>query len=114
MRSFLTALLVATFVTPVAAQDKAKPNPWMREALAGDVMLLRGKVYRLEGVTCPPADTPEGRDAKALLNAFLRAGEGNVRCLFNGPEGDRTARCFKERRDFSKGMIDSGLCEADG
>ncbi|WP_120500889.1 hypothetical protein [Roseovarius sp. EL26] len=79
------------------------------KAISGHQMLIRGEFATLKAVLCPPISTPEGRDAKTLLNAFMKSGRGNVRCIIDGPEDNRTVECFKERRSFATGMIESGL-----
>ncbi len=82
------------------------------KAISGHLMLMRGDLVRLEGVVCPPVDTLDGRNAKALLSTFMRSGRGTVRCTISGPEGDKTARCFKDRQSFATGMVNSGFCTA--
>ena len=108
--SLLICLLLAVSAFPSSggARDYRSIHPL--KALSGDLMLIKGQHVRLEGVLCPPVNTIAGRDAKALLNTFLKAGRGTVRCNINGPAGSRTAVCFKERRSFAAGMIASGLC----
>ncbi|MEJ2289148.1 MAG: hypothetical protein P8Y02_11000, partial [Deinococcales bacterium] len=82
---------------PSSAIDR-KPRVW--RALSGDRVELDGTAYDLKGVVCPDPDSNQGRDAKALLNTFLRG--GSITCRI---EGDQ-ATCRKEGRDMATGMID--------
>lgn len=84
-----------------AASARAnQPRIWI--ALSGDRIELDGFQVPLADVTCPPADTPEGRDAKALLNTFLRA--GHVRCTITGTVAVQTAVCTVNGHDINEEM----------
>ncbi|MDK3074047.1 hypothetical protein QO034_13075 [Sedimentitalea sp. JM2-8] len=83
-----------------ASAKSNRPRIW--SALSGDRIELDGVQFALDGVTCPPADTPEGRDAKALLNTFLRA--GHVRCTIAGTVTAQTAVCTVNGHNINEEM----------
>ncbi len=92
---------------PAATARDNKPRIW--RALSGDLMELDGLSVRVQGITCPSPDTGKGRKAKALLNTFLRG--GNISCEITITDGIALGVCRKDRRDFAKGLAQSGLCD---
>lgn len=112
-RAHTLLVWLAVWAAPmVYASDPApraienEPRIW--RALSGDMLELDGTIYRLHGVRCPDMGEKDGRDAKALLNTFLRGGEIACR-VWQSPEGPH-ATCNKEGRDVATGLIKSGLC----
>ncbi|WP_397541767.1 hypothetical protein [Roseovarius salis] len=105
----LAIVLVVALAAPAARSDVSAPardgTPRVWIALSGERLSLDGVEYRLRGVTCPNPGTMAGRQAKALLNTFLRG--GHVVCDLRGT----TASCAKEGRDAAAGLVASGLCE---
>lgn len=103
-------LAAALLAAPALAAESGAPAvdnaPRIWRAISGDTLELDGKTYRLRGVDCPEPETSVGRQAKALLNTFLRG--GYISCEVSG----KTASCRKEGRDMASGMVESGLCEA--
>lgn len=109
----LLPFLVALWLAPTAwASDPAsraienEPRIW--RALSGDRLELDGTIFRLHGVRCPDLDEEAGRDAKALLNTFLRGGD--IACRVWRTSDGPQAQCAKEGRDIATGMVRSGLC----
>ena len=95
----------------VAAQEGRQTR-----ALSGSRLLFLGQEIALTGISCPNPVTKAGRDAKALLNTFLRRA-GYFRCDMADDGTALRGQCFvAERRGLAErsivqGMIDSGLCE---
>lgn len=73
----ITALSASAQTDPAASASNNQPRIW--SALSGERIQVDGDVLRLRDVTCAKPTTDAGRNAKALLNTFLRA--GHVRCL---------------------------------
>ena len=92
---------------PAPRAIENEPRIW--QALSGEMVELDGVIYRLHGVRCPDMAVKEGRDAKALLNTFLRGGKIECR-VWQTPQGPH-ATCAKEGRDVATGLIRSGLCQ---
>ncbi|MBV2358904.1 hypothetical protein KUH32_03885 [Thalassococcus sp. CAU 1522] len=98
---------------PVAAQETTAPgtdrfghgDAW---AVSGHVFDIKGRRFTLAGVVCPDPGTETGREAKALMNQFLRT---RIRCRARpGPEDGWEARCEANSRDVAEALISSGLC----
>ncbi|PLS21842.1 hypothetical protein C0U40_10195 [Amylibacter cionae] len=118
---FLTGMCVL----PLAAQAEEKRRVdtaiWDRvdtKAISGDRILFKGQELLLENLTCPDPSETEGRDAKALMNTFLRRA-GYFECeLVELPDNRLRGSCtVAERRglkgkNLSTGMVQSGLCHA--
>ncbi len=79
------------------------------QAFSGDTIQLGETIFRLDGVECPKSTTPDGRQAKALANTFLRI-QGQVGCISDGYLGDCMARTIDGERRLSAVMLRSGLC----
>ena len=71
-------------------------------------MELDGETIRLQGVHCPDPTSEPGRDAKALLNTFLRA--GHVRCKITTAPDGKHGLCVVNDKSINEGMGKSGHC----
>lgn len=88
------------------------------KAISGDRILFKGQELLLENLTCPDITETDGRDAKALMNTFLRRA-GYFECdVVELPDTRLRGSCtVAERRglkgkNLSTGMVQSGLCHA--
>lgn len=74
-------------------------------AVSGDTISLDGHISQLEGVVCPPPDIVAGRDARALLNTFLRA--GTVRCTTSFGFSATIATCTVNGKNINAAIANS-------
>lgn len=78
-------------------------------ALSGDRIIINDTEMWFQDLTCPPPETEAGRDAKALMNTFLRVGD--IDCLMTRTTGQPwRGACTAEGKDIAEGMRKSGLC----
>jgi len=94
-------------VSPDATAIKGKPRVW--KALSGHEIEIDGKRARLAGITCPDPDTPEGRDAKALVNVMLKSGKTKCRLKMAG--GVRQATCTSNGYVMNDVLVEQGYCK---
>ena len=79
------------------------------KAIAGHRIIIKGTKMKFSSLRCPNPDTIKGRDAKALMNTFLRA--GYVYCTMRSYAGSGwVGNCTVNGKDVSAGMKKSGLC----
>ncbi len=90
-------LPVAATANPASSAIQNQPRIW--SALSGNRMQIDGYELRLRGVTCAAPATDAGRNAKALLNTFLRA--GHVRCRVTD---DAQATCTVNGQSINEQM----------
>lgn len=99
--------------------EQAIWNKVHTKAISGDRILFNGAELLLENLTCPDATTDKGRDAKALMNTFLRRA-GHFQCEVELLSDDRLRghctvaerRGLKATTNLSTGMVKSGLCHS--
>lgn len=99
--------------------EQAIWNKVHTKAISGDRILFNGAELLLENLTCPDATTDKGRDAKALMNTFLRRA-GHFECEVELLPDDRLRghctvaerRGLKAATNLSTGMVKSGLCHS--
>lgn len=121
---FSVALLVLGTAAPVMADGtlQVKQAIWNKvhtKAISGDRILFNGTELLLENLTCPDVTTELGRDAKALMNTFLRRA-GHFECEVELLPDDRLRghctvaerRGLKATTNLSTGMVKSGLCHS--
>ncbi|GGA05373.1 hypothetical protein [Neptunicoccus cionae] len=122
-RSALVLLALCLLSAAAQAQEPRRVETaiWDRvntKAITGGRILFKGQEMLLENLTCPDVDKTAGRDAKALMNTFLRRA-GHFECdVVELPDSRLRGRCtVAERRglkgrNLSTGMVQSGLCHA--
>lgn len=99
--------------------EQAIWNKVHTKAITGDRILFNGAELLLENLTCPDATTEKGREAKALMNTFLRRA-GHFECEVELLPDDRLRghctvaerRGLKPSANLSTGMVQSGLCHS--
>ncbi len=80
-------------------------------AYSGHHFEIKGHQIRLDGVRCPDVDTVAGRDAKALMNQFLRT---NIKCRVLPAEGGWRGSCTANGQDVAEALLSTGLCRVHG
>lgn len=107
----LIPLIACLLVTPVVAEDKVH-----RLAITGDTLIVDNTTIRLKDTECPPFTTDEGRAAKLLVTAMLRA--PLVECAYvDGPEGNvgdciyRTTKLAQKARSMVDELRKRNLCQ---
>ncbi|MCP5074313.1 MAG: hypothetical protein GY947_13625 [Rhodobacteraceae bacterium] len=85
-------------------------------AITGDRILFKGQEMKFTDLSCPSPETEAGRDAKALMNTFLRrAGYFECHMTSAGRTGWQGWCTVSERKglagkNIAEGMVQSGLC----
>ncbi|MFT4716140.1 MAG: hypothetical protein ACI861_000348 [Paracoccaceae bacterium] len=80
------------------------------KAISGNKIIIKNRTMSLKGLSCASPSTEQGRDAKALLNTFLRA--GYVECtMYSSSGGSWSGHCIVNGKDVATGMKQSGLCK---
>ena len=107
----LIPLITCLLVTPVDAEDKVH-----RLAITGDTLFVDNTTIRLKDTDCPPFTTDEGRAAKLLVTAMLRA--PLVECAYvDGPDGKvgdciyRTTKLAQRARSMVDELRKRNLCQ---
>ena len=78
-------------------------------AISGMELIVDGKRFYLKGLRCPDPETPEGRQAKALLNTMLRSDD--VDCHLSRLLGEPWfGTCVIGGRDPAEMLRKAGLC----
>lgn len=80
-------------------------------AINGHLIEIKGRRILMRDFRCPDPLTEPGRDAKALMNQFLRT---NITCVMQ-PDGARwVGDCWANDRNVTDSMVSTGLCKGIG
>ena len=97
----------------VGAEDRIEGKFKLGDARAinGHLIEIKGRQILMRDYRCPDPLTEKGRDAKALMNQFLRT---NISCVMV-PDGARwVGDCWANDHNVTDSMVDSGLCKGIG
>ena len=108
----LACLLLLVLCAPVAAEEETETfsgNFKRGEARAhsGHDLEIKGRRIIMRDFRCPDPATERGRDAKALMNQFLRT---NITCVMVRDGEDWVGDCWANDKNVTDSMTSTGLC----
>ncbi len=78
-------------------------------AISGNRIVIQGHHMVFEGLECPDPQTEAGRDAKALMNTYLRT---NIYCRMTSWDSAMwVGSCEANGKSVAAGMKQTGLCK---
>lgn len=108
----LSAVLICLAGT-AGAEERIEGKFKLGEARAinGHLIEIKGRQILMRDYRCPDPSTTRGRDAKALMNQFLRT---NITCIMVQNAGGWVGDCWANDKNVTDGMISTGLCVGIG
>ena len=102
-------LILLCLASPLAAEERIEGTFKLGEAraLSGHEIEIKGRRILMRDYRCPDPATERGRDAKALMNQFLRT---NITCVMVEDGGVWDGDCWANDRNVTDGMISTGWC----
>ena len=102
-------LCLALLAVPLAAEERISGKFKLGEAraLSGHEIEIKGRRITMRDYRCPDPETERGRDAKALMNQFLRT---NITCVMVPEGGAFVGDCWANDKNVTDGMVGTGLC----
>lgn len=76
-------------------------------AISGHEIEIKGRRITMRDYRCPDPATDRGRDAKALMNQFLRT---NITCIAIENGGSVVGDCWANAKNVTDSMVSTGLC----
>ena len=80
-------------------------------AISGHLIEIKGRRILMRDYRCPDPATTRGRDAKALMNQFLRT---NITCVMARDGDSWVGDCWANDKNVTDGMVGTGLCVGVG
>lgn len=107
------ALCLALAATSLGAEERISGKFKLGEARAhsGHEIEIKGRRITMRDYRCPDPATKRGRDAKALMNQFLRT---NITCVMVLEKGSFVGDCWANDKNVTDGMVSTGWCIAIG
>lgn len=109
----LSALCVGLPGSEAGAEDRIAGKFKLGEARAinGHLIEIKGRQILMRDYRCPDPLTKRGRDAKALMNQFLRT---NISCVMVQDGARWVGDCWANDRNVTDSMVSTGLCKGVG
>lgn len=109
MRIYFVGWLVLLGAPLCAEEERISGTFKLGEARAhsGHEIEIKGRRIVMRDYRCPDPSTERGRDAKALMNQFLRT---NITCVMVEDGGMWVGDCWANDKNVTDGMVSSGLC----
>lgn len=108
LRRCVSALLLSAL--PLLAEEERVSGSFKlgeARAFSGHEIEIKGRRIVMRDYRCPDPATERGRDAKALMNQFLRT---NVTCVMARDGAIWVGDCWANDKNVTDGMIGAGLC----
>lgn len=107
------AFCLAFAATSLGAEERIEGNFKLGEARAhsGHEIEIKGRRITMRDYRCPDPSTTCGRDAKALMNQFLRT---NITCVMVRDDAGYVGDCWANDKNVTDGMVSTGWCVAIG
>jgi hypothetical protein len=99
--------LLLCLATPLVAEERIEGSFKLGEAraLSGHEIEIKGRRILMRDYRCPDPATTRGRDAKALMNQFLRT---NITCVMVEDGGRWVGDCWANDKNVTDGMVGTG------
>ena len=93
----------------MAEQDKISGSFKLGDAraISGHEIEIKGRRITMRDYRCPDPATERGRDAKALMNQFLRT---NITCIMDRDGEIWVGDCWANDHNVTDSMVSTGLC----
>jgi hypothetical protein len=113
LRAALFAFFVGLLGGGVCAEETISGKFRLGEAraISGHLIEIKGRQILMRDYRCPDPSTARGRDAKALMNQFLRT---NITCVMVEDGGTWVGDCWANDKNVTDGMVGTGLCVGVG
>lgn len=109
-----TLAFTLAFATPLGAEEERIEGRFTlgeARALSGHEIEIKGRRITMRDYRCPDPTTTRGRDAKALMNQFLRT---NITCVMVPEGAGYVGDCWANDKNVTDGMVSTGLCVGVG